>query len=178
MKKNKLTMIAALLAAILVIAGCSPGTPASLDKALPKWLANSTLTGDVTVTQNGEQSSSTERITTTANDIDSWKSWCITHGVSCFENGNDSDRSYTLEMDGLTLVHLIEKGIPGMEEEFGPMIEELGEMLKSSFTLRMTFTNISDSEVGFESTMDGTITVTELGISKHTSMKETGTLSK
>ncbi len=177
MKKNRLTMIAALLAAVLIIAGCSPGTPASLDKALPKWLANSTLTGEVTVTQNGKQSSSTEIIMTTANDIDSWKSWCITHGVSCFENGNDSDRSYTLEMDGLTLVHLIER-VPGMEEALGPMLEEFGEMLKSSFTLRMAFTNISDTDVGFESTMDGTITVTELGISERMSMKETGTLSK
>ena len=170
MKKNKLTMIAALLAAVLIIAGCSPGIPGSKDNPLPGWLANATLSGEITTTitysVNGATSepiteTSPANYVATSTDISGWKSGLEAAGISYFEKSSDSE--YTITAHGINASDLI------------PTLPDVNLHADETMTLR----KISDTEASFSQkvTASGNFN-TEIGnVSISYSMTATGTLA-
>ena len=131
--KKKFCVAAVLIAALLVIVGCS-GTPGSAENALPDWLADKTWEGSITMSASGTypdagtSQNMPMTIKTGANDF------YFTGEVSMNQSGmKASNTSYSIVANGMT----INEEVPGV-----------GSMAMTA-DITITFTKISETTMKF-----------------------------
>lgn len=144
--RKKFCIAAVLIAALLVIVGCS-GTPGSAENALPDWLADKTWEGSITMSASGTypdagtSQSMPMTIKTGANDFyftgegsmnqSGMKAQLDAQGVPYREN--KSNTSYSIVANGMT----INEEVPGV-----------GSMAMTA-DITITFTKISETTMKF-----------------------------